>query len=247
VGHGADRREDTEAKLDGSSEAVLILNRRATRGRVEYRSGVPPGHGRDVRLGRRRERMAPGHAGKHHARGWSRGSAVKDVPVGDGMFDQRPRGSSSSEDFARTIVNEDCVRCFGPRRARGFVFRLTPTSFFCGWRHLSTTRIRSRSSSRREPPAFGLDLPERERVQLGEVKNAVSSEAQCEICGSKLSAGRVVRCAKCRTPHHSTAGVSTAGARRRVRLEGEGVAHGGLHRGLVVLLGIGASRSSSCS
>jgi hypothetical protein len=29
-----------------------------------------------------------------------------------------------------------------------------------------------------------------------------AGDARCEVCGTELSKGRVVRCARCRTPHH---------------------------------------------
>lgn len=52
------------------------------------------------------------------------------------------------------------------------------------------------------------------------IETAETSEGQCEVCGARLSEGAVVRCLRCRTPHHEecwlyAGGCSTFGCKER--------------------------------
>ena len=40
------------------------------------------------------------------------------------------------------------------------------------------------------------------RVQVSELVNQIGSDTMCQVCGSSLASGAVVRCAACGTPHH---------------------------------------------
>jgi len=40
------------------------------------------------------------------------------------------------------------------------------------------------------------------RVQVTEVTNTVDADSTCQVCGSSLTSGVMVRCALCSTPHH---------------------------------------------
>jgi hypothetical protein len=40
------------------------------------------------------------------------------------------------------------------------------------------------------------------RVQVSELVSRIAEDTLCQVCGSSLARGAVVRCADCRTPHH---------------------------------------------
>jgi hypothetical protein len=46
----------------------------------------------------------------------------------------------------------------------------------------------------------GVDLVS--RVEVTDVSNQVAADSECQVCGSTLASGVIVRCAICSTPHH---------------------------------------------
>ncbi|HYF00343.1 MAG TPA: RING finger protein, partial [Planctomycetota bacterium] len=43
----------------------------------------------------------------------------------------------------------------------------------------------------------------RERIRVGPARQRIDADSVCRICGTALAQGKVVRCAKCATPHHA--------------------------------------------
>lgn len=189
--------------MSGAVDPVLLLERRGYRGRAEVRGGRQPVSEVTFDIQGAMDgwlQVAP----EGLARAVIKTFGVSDVVTGDDQFDDEHEISASSEAFARRVLDADTRSLLRPVGAySSFVFRLTP--------HLLLLRVERILYDPGELETLlmtasnllgSLGLPDANAVDVGEMREVLSRDAQCEVCGSKLSVGAVVRCRKCRTPHH---------------------------------------------
>jgi hypothetical protein len=191
------------ARLGPDDEPVLLLERRGYAGRVEYRSGRRAGTDVTFDTGGGVNgwlQVAP----ESVAHGMIKTFGVADMSTGDGDFDNAHEISASNETFARRLLDDDGRSMLRSVGVHGdFVFRVTPNSLLLRVeRHVYDARAIEGLVVIASNLFGALDLPEKGRIEVSAVENRVSPSATCEICGASLSIGSVVRCSKCRTPHH---------------------------------------------
>jgi hypothetical protein len=127
----------------------------------------------------------------------------RDFEVGDPEFDRTFELSTSEEGFARKVLTEAVRGVLWSLRLE-FVWRFSRSGFLLRVRALPRT---ASDLDRWLVAAFQLldALPGIDgvgQVRLAAVQERLDEEASCQVCGTALAAGAVVRCAKCRTPHH---------------------------------------------
>lgn len=127
----------------------------------------------------------------------------RDIEVGDRAFDGAFEISASEEGFARRVL-EPAVRAILSSLRMPFLWRISRGGFLL--------RVRSWPDTARELDRWlvmafqlldalpGIDAAG--EVRLAHVQERLDEEASCQVCGTGLAQGAVVRCAKCRTPHH---------------------------------------------
>lgn len=129
----------------------------------------------------------------------------KDFQVGDPEFDALFEIHAPEGEFAPMVLGPAMRSVLRSAMLFGkFVWRLSPAGFLL--------RVWGWPDNRKELDrwlmvAFQLldALPGAEgkgRVTLGVVRVKLDADSICKICGASLAEGRVVRCAKCSTPHH---------------------------------------------
>lgn len=130
----------------------------------------------------------------------------KDVQLDDPDFDAAFHVQSPHRAFAESVLKPWLrkrlrdVALFGAFRWRlsraGFLFRVSkrPASIadLDRWTTLAFDLLDVL------PGADGKD-----RVTLSETRVKVDAESECGVCGASLAEGALVRCEKCRTPHHA--------------------------------------------
>jgi len=196
-------RQLSWSRVSTGDEPVLELERKGYRGRVEFRSGTRPAT--DVTFD-----TAGGVNGwlqvasESVAHGMMKMFTVRDVSTGDNDFDDAHEISASSEDFARGLLDADARSMLRSLGARGdFVFRVTPNALLLRVdRHLYDAQTIEGLVVTASNLFGGLGLAEHGTVQVGAVENRVFEGSTCEICGASLALGSIVRCRRCRTPHH---------------------------------------------
>ncbi len=130
---------------------------------------------------------------------------VRDHQTGDAAFDARFEVTTSDPGFAGRMLTPDMRNVLASVSIHGpFLWRVSRAGFLL--------RLEARPRTAREldgwlVAAFQLldELPGvegAERVQVGETREAIGEESECQVCGTTLRSGQVVRCARCRTPHH---------------------------------------------
>jgi hypothetical protein len=196
-------RELQWAMISSEPEPSLLLDRRGYRGRVEYRAGSRPATDVSFDLDGAVNgwlQVAP----ESVAHGMIRTFGLTDVTIGDERFDAAFEVSAISEEFARRLLDPDNRSLLQSLEPHGhFVFRVTPHLMLLrAERHIYDPVLLEGLIVAASNLFGSLDLPERGTVEVQEVADALSEGSQCEICGTGLAAGLVVRCARCRTPHH---------------------------------------------
>ena len=129
----------------------------------------------------------------------------RDFQAGDGEFDDRLEIWGSDEAWALKWLRTDIRRLIlQVERRWDFFLRLTPEQF------VLRARIRPVDLNPVETLtgiAFQildlLDLPSPADFVLSKVKEVLDEQTRCPVCGSPLSRGRLVRCAKCGAIHHA--------------------------------------------
>ena len=135
-----------------------------------------------------------------HLVGW------RDTQLGDPDFDPAFEIHASEPGFAEAVLTPPLRQVLrSAARHGGFHWRLSPAGFLL--------RVRPSPSAVDEldrwlgvayqlldalPGADG-----RERIRVGPARQRIDAESMCRICGTGLAQGKVVRCAKCATPHHA--------------------------------------------
>ena len=191
------------AMMSEGPEPVITLDRKGWRGRVEYRSGKRPATDVTFDLDGGVHgwlQVAP----ESVAHGMIKTFGVADLEVGDKDFDNAHEVSAGSEDFARRMLDADNRSMLRSIGARGdFIFRVTPNLLLLRLeRHVYDPGVMETLIVTASNLFGSLDMPERGKIEVQEVRDALSSDSQCEICGSRFTMGTVVRCARCKTPHH---------------------------------------------
>lgn len=130
----------------------------------------------------------------------------KDVQLDDPEFDQAFDVQSAAPDFAAAILKPWLRK------------RLREVALFGRFRwRLSRAGFLLRVSKRPRTPAdldrwttLAFDLLDvlpgadgKDRVTLGAARVKIDAESECGVCGVSLAEGGLVRCSKCRTPHHA--------------------------------------------
>lgn len=186
-----------------SGDGLVLLKRRGHAGRLEYIGGL------DARteLSFSIEGAVDGFlqvAPESVSHGFLKQFGARDIETGDREFDDAYEVRASEERIARAILDDGVRAALRPlgRRFR-FLLRITPK--------VMTLRAERLLYDPMDLDVFlgagiqvfdHLKLPEQDGVDIVKAKPAALSEARCEVCGSGLGEGPVVRCVKCRTPLH---------------------------------------------
>ena len=129
----------------------------------------------------------------------------RDFQVGEPEFDHRLEIWGSDEAWALQWLRTDIRRLILQVEGRWvFFLRLTPEQFVvqAAIRPVELNSVESLTGI-----AFQildlLDLPSPADFVLSKVKEVLDEQTRCPVCGSPLSRGRIVRCAKCGSIHHA--------------------------------------------
>ncbi len=129
----------------------------------------------------------------------------RDFQVGEADFDRRFDIAASEAGFARRVLGPEMRGVLRSLDIFGdFVWRVSRAGFLLRVRALPQS---PRDLDRALMAAFQLlealpGLDDREKVRLGPATISMGEDSSCQVCGTPLSRGAVVRCAKCSTPHH---------------------------------------------
>lgn len=133
-----------------------------------------------------------------------RNFGVRDLSVGDSAFDSAFRIAASKEGLARahlTAPRRELLLDLNRRMPASY--RVAPSA--------QVLRVEGMRYDINELDTLvatalqlfdQLQLGDREAIEVMETSIRRLDESLCGVCGSGLAQGRVVRCAKCRTPHH---------------------------------------------
>lgn len=129
----------------------------------------------------------------------------RDLQVGDPVFDDRFHLSASDEGKARAILTPPVRSILRQMSIYGdFHWRLSRAGFLL---HLSGAPVTPRELNAWLRTVFELldALPgpwTTDPLGLERAEVRVNAGAICQVCGTTLSRGALVRCVKCATPHH---------------------------------------------
>ncbi len=185
--------------VDGTSATV---KRKGYAGRIDFVPGVRPSTDISFSI----EGAVDGHltvTRESLAGQFARQAGISDFEIGQRPFDDIYKVTTSETKTARAVLTREvCETLSVLEKHYPVTLRMTPHSMLLradghlyDWRALEPLVL----------AAFGifdtLKLPERDTVVIVEHHQQLD-DATCEVCGTALVAGRLVRCVKCRTPHH---------------------------------------------
>ena len=130
---------------------------------------------------------------------------LEDFQVGETHFDERFEVWGRNEAFVREKLTADIrSMLFQVDRRWTFLMRLTPDQLTLRARAIPLERYQIETLvgiAYQLLDLFGPTSPA--DFVLAKVQEKINDETRCPVCGSPLSRGRLVRCAKCRAAHHA--------------------------------------------
>lgn len=130
---------------------------------------------------------------------------ITDYQTGDKAFDKDFEIHVSSADFAARVLRKPLRSVLRTARDSGkFLWRLSPAGFLyrvVGWppdRYELHRRLLTAFQLLEALPGVAA----KDRPKAAEAPPLIFEDAACRVCHGSLVQGKVVRCAKCTTPHH---------------------------------------------
>ncbi len=184
-------------------EASMEVVRKGYQGRLEFVGGMRPATDLAFAI----EGAIDGHlvvTPETVAHGVMKQFGARDVEIGDRSFDDTHEIWASEEKVARSILDPTARELIRPLGHHfDFVYRVTPRQML-----LRANRFLYDATELDVLLTAGIQLfdrlrlPDRDVVDIVETRQSALESAICEICGTALSIGAVVRCRKCGTAHH---------------------------------------------
>ncbi len=130
---------------------------------------------------------------------------LKDYQVGDKEFDDRFELWGWDEDLVRERLRPAIRGLLIQADQRwDFFMRLTPDQFSLRARVVPLDRFQLETLAGMAYQILDLlDLRSPADFVLSKVREVINDETRCPVCGTPLSRGSIVRCAKCRAAHHA--------------------------------------------
>ncbi|HEY3225897.1 MAG TPA: RING finger protein [Planctomycetota bacterium] len=129
----------------------------------------------------------------------------RDFQAGDAEFDDRLEIWGSDEAWALKWLRTDVRRLIlQVERRWDFFLRLTPEQFVLRAQIRPAELIPVETLVGMSFQILDLlDLPSPADFVLSKVKEVLDEQTRCPVCGTPLSRGKIVRCAKCGAIHHA--------------------------------------------